>query len=65
MMPKRERFIQGLVLAGGGTLLASSAVVPASAVAADDDSKSEVTQVQAGKGLDWERVAHPKRPPNG
>lgn len=57
MMPKRDRFIQGLVLAGGGAIIAAGATAPAQL-----DSKqptNETVVVEAGHGV------HIKKPPNG
>lgn len=65
MMPKRDRFIQGLILSAGGALIATGATAPAT-VDAKHLPNGKVSQ-DARSGLDWERAPapQPKRPPNG
>lgn len=64
-MPIRRRFILGMTLSASAGIIASGAVAPATVDAQDPPNNDKVTQQDAGHGLDWEKVAQDKRPPNG
>lgn len=62
MMPKKDRFHMALILGAGGAIIASGATAPATIEAKKPPNGKTVVQAA---GLDWEKVSHIKKPPNG